>query len=198
MLRVAGQLLPHARVTGYAETGRLSRFRAELRRLGEDYLLAVPSNTTVRDLDAEAPTWGGRGRPPKRQFEQVRVWAGSPPPAALRRIEVGDGERGPKVVELVAARVVARTDRGRIGPEELLVVNRRDDACVTENDSYVSIAPPGSLPEVLARVAWAGHCIEECLQRSKSEAGLAGYQVRTWSGWHHHMALALIASWFLA
>jgi len=23
------------------------------------------------------------------------------------------------------------------------------------------------------------------------------YQVRTWEGWHHHMALALLAGWFL-
>ena len=23
------------------------------------------------------------------------------------------------------------------------------------------------------------------------------YQVRTWEGWHHHMALSLIAVWFL-
>ena len=23
------------------------------------------------------------------------------------------------------------------------------------------------------------------------------YQVRTWQGWHHHMALTLIAVWFL-
>jgi len=23
------------------------------------------------------------------------------------------------------------------------------------------------------------------------------YQVRTWQGWHHHMALSLMAVWFL-
>jgi len=23
------------------------------------------------------------------------------------------------------------------------------------------------------------------------------YQVRTWEGWHHHMALSLMAVWFL-
>jgi SRSO17 transposase len=198
MLRETGPLLPHAWVTGDDEMGRSSRFRAELRRLKEQYLLAVPSNTTARDLGGEAPAWGGRGRPPKRAFEQVRAWAAAVPPAAWRRVEVGDGERGPKVVDSVAARVVARTDRGRIGPEELLVViRRRDDAGVTEHDYYLSNAPPESLPGVLARVARAGHRVEECLQRGKGEAGLAGYQVRTWSGWHHHQALALVAAWFL-
>jgi SRSO17 transposase len=198
MLKETGPLLPHGWVTGDDEMGRSSHFRAELRRRTERYLLAVPSNTTVRDLDAEAPAWGGRGRPPKRAFEKVRTWAAALPPAAWRRIEVGDGERGPKVVDLAVTRVVARTDRGRIGPEELLVViRRRDEAGVTEHDYYLSNAPPGSLPGVLARVARAGHRVEECLQRGKGEAGLAGYQVRTWSGWHHHQALSLIAAWFL-
>jgi hypothetical protein len=26
---------------------------------------------------------------------------------------------------------------------------------------------------------------------------MAAYQVRTWDGWHHHMALSLISVWFL-
>jgi SRSO17 transposase len=102
------------------------------------------------------------------------------------------------LVELVATRVVAKTDRGRIGPEELLVVLRgRDDAGATKHDYYLSNAPPGTPPGVLARVALASHRVEECLQRGQSEAGLAEYQVRTWSGWHHHQALSLIAAWFL-
>src|SRR5512147_2058658 len=43
MLAEAGPLLPHGWVTGDDEMGRSSRFRAELRRLEERYLLAVPS-----------------------------------------------------------------------------------------------------------------------------------------------------------
>jgi len=49
----------------------------------------------------------------------------------------------------------------------------------------------------LARVIKAGMCIEASFQRGKSEAGMDEYQVRTWEGWHHHMALTLIAVWFL-
>jgi hypothetical protein len=43
----------------------------------------------------------------------------------------------------------------------------------------------------------AGVCIEASFQRGKSEAGMDAYQVRTWEGWHHHIALTLIAVWFL-
>jgi SRSO17 transposase len=101
-------------------------------------------------------------------------------------------------VELVAARVMARTDRGRIGPEELLVVIRRlDEDGATKHDYYLSDAPAETLPGVLARVAKAGHRVERCLQRGKGEAGMAESQARTWPGWHHHQALSLIAAWFL-
>jgi SRSO17 transposase len=198
MLDETGPLLSHGWVTGDDEMGRSSRFRAELRRRNEPYLLAVPSNTTIRDLEGAVPEYSGRGPHPKRAFEQVRAWSKALPPGAWRRIEVGAGERGPQFVELVATRVVARTDRGRIGPEELLVVIRGlDEDGATKQDYYLSDAPPGTLPGVLARVAKAGHRVERCLQRGKSEAGLAEYQVRTWSGWHHHQALSLIAAWFL-
>jgi SRSO17 transposase len=198
MLREIGPLLPHGWVTGDDEMGRSSRFRAELRRRNEPYLLAVPSNTTVRDLEGVVPEWSGRGPHPKRAFEQVRAWSKALPAGAWRRIQVGDGERGPQFVELVATRVVAKTDRGRIGPEELLVVIRSsDEGGTTKHDYYLSSAPPETLPCVLARVAKAEHRVERCLQRGKSEAGLADYQVRTWSGWHHHQALSLIAGWFL-
>ena len=48
-----------------------------------------------------------------------------------------------------------------------------------------------------ARVAKAEHRIEECIQRSKSEAGLADYEGRHWTGWQHHQTLSLLATWFL-
>jgi hypothetical protein len=49
----------------------------------------------------------------------------------------------------------------------------------------------------LARVIKAGACIEASFKRGKGEVGMDEYQVRTWQGWHHHMALSLMALWFL-
>lgn len=46
-------------------------------------------------------------------------------------------------------------------------------------------------------MAKAEHRIEACLQRSKSEAGLADDEVRHWPGWQHHQTLSLLATWFL-
>src|SRR5262249_28771620 len=61
--------------------------------------------------------------------------------------------------------------------------------------SAAELAEP-SLAE-LARVIKAGACIEACFKRGKGAVGMDEYQVRTWEGWHHHMALSLIAVWFL-
>ena len=93
---------------------------------------------------------------------------GADGPGADRAGGVAGGDPGPR--------------RGRGDEARLLPVRR----------------PAGDAAGVLARVAKAEHRVEHCLQRGKGEAGLAEYQVRTWSGWHHHQALSLIAAWFLA
>jgi SRSO17 transposase len=79
----------------------------------------------------------------------------------------------------------------------MLVVVRFVDGGVLKHDYHLSNAAPGTPLAEFARVAKASHRIEECLKRSKGEAGLGEYQVRNWRGWHHHMALSLIATWFL-
>ena len=111
-----------------------------------------------------------------------------------------DGRQGPLVVEAVQSRVVSRTPRRQQGAPETLVVLRyrdRDQAQVVKVDYALSNAAPETPLGECARVATAEHRLEECLQRSKSAAGLADYEVRHWTGWHQHQTLSLLATWFL-
>jgi SRSO17 transposase len=192
-----GGLLPHGWISGDDEMGRPAWFRKELAARHERYLLAVPSNTSIRDLEAEPPLYGGQGRRPKVPFRSVRGWCESLPAAAWTRLTVRDGEKGPLEVEVVARRVESKVERRVVGFEEVLVVLRREEGGTLKYDSYLSNAGRTTPLEELARVAKAEHRIEECLKRSKSEAGLDDYQVRNWVGWHHHQALSLLATWFL-
>jgi SRSO17 transposase len=187
--------LPHAWVTGDDEMGRNSGFRDELRAMNERYLLAVPSNTLVRDLDAVPPPYSGRGTPPKVPFQRADGWMETA--KNWTRIEVRPGEKGPLVVEAVKARV--QTKRGRRnGPEETLVIFReRQGRKIVKHDYALSDAPFETPLREFVRVLNAEHRVEECLRRAKGESGLAQYQVRTWRGWHHHQTLTLIATWFL-
>jgi len=220
MLDLWGEQIPHGWVTGDDELGRHTRFRHELRERGERYLLGVPCNTTIRDLEAPLPAYQGRGRPPKAPWQSVSAWRHALDPAGWTRLTVRDGEKGPVEIEMVKRRVQTRLERKRTGPQEWLVVTRRplaDDSTLetqasrevcdqdarygyryylTPTQTHASELEEPSLAE-LARVIKAGICIEASFKRGKSEAGMDEYQVRTWEGWHHHMALTLIAVWFL-
>ena len=200
MLEHNGASLPHRWIAGDDEMGRPYWFRRRLAALGERYMLAVPGNTLMRDLETAVPAYSGQGRPPTRPWQGMATWAEGLGDEAWRRIDVRDGSKGPLVVDVVKRRVVSRTHRRQQGDEEMLVVIRyrdRDNQQVVKVDYYLSNAACETPLWEFARVAKAEHRIEECLQRSKSEAGLADYEVRNWTGWQHHQTLSLLATWFL-
>jgi SRSO17 transposase len=198
MLDEQGSLLPHSWVSGDDEMGRPASFRLALRDRGQRYLLAVPSNTLIRDMDTPPPQYSGRGRHPKSPFTRVDSWCRGLPEACWTRIDVRDGEKGPLVVDVVKCRVQARTETGGSGPDEVLFITRECQGDGSfKHDYYLSNADPDVALEEFSRVAKAAHRIEECFKRAKSEAGLADYQVRNWIAWHHHQTLALLAAWFL-
>jgi SRSO17 transposase len=198
MLDERGPLLPHAWISGDDELGRCSGFREQLRSRNECYLLAVPCNTLVRDRTATAPTSEGHGRRRRAPFVSVQDWCAALPESAWETIEVRDGEKGPLVVQVALTLVQARME-GRVSEraEWLVVFRERQGDGSYKHDYLLSHAPLTTEVSEFARVFKAQHRIEECLRRAKGEAGLGDYQVRTWSGWHHHQTLALLATWFL-
>jgi SRSO17 transposase len=220
MLDAWGEQVPHGWVTGDDELGRHTQFRHALRERGERYVLGVPCTTTMRDLEAPLPAYAGCGRPPKTPWQSVTQWRQGLEAQAWTRLTVRDGEKGPVAIEMVKRRIQTRLERKRTGPAEWLVVTRRpltEDRTVeprasrdaTDQDEryrYHYYLSPTCVSEAeleepslaeLARVIKAGACIEASFKRGKGEVGMDAYQVRTWQGWHHHMALSLIAVWFL-
>ncbi|MBC8391670.1 MAG: IS701 family transposase [Deltaproteobacteria bacterium] len=54
--------------------------------------------------------------------------------------------------------------------------------------------------KTLRRLGWMQHqryWIERVFEDAKSECGMADYQVRKWSAWHHHMTLVMMAMLFM-
>jgi len=186
----------------------------------ERYGLGVPCTTTMRDLETLPPAYPGRGRRPKPPWQSVTAWCQALAPRAWRTCTVRDGEKGPVAIEMVKCRVQTRLERTRTGPEEWLVLTRRpfmDDRPLearasrdaTDHDtryrSHYDLTPTQGASVAcqepsraeLARVIKAGASIEARFQRGKGEVGMDEYQVRTWPGWHHHMAVSLMAIGFL-
>jgi SRSO17 transposase len=198
MLDEHGSLLPHQWVTGDDEMGRSSWFRQELRSRGESYLLAVPSNTLVRDLVAADPPYSGHGPRRKTPFVRADVWCAALAEDAWETVEVRDGEKGPLVVQAAWTLVQAK-EEGKVSlvAETLVVFREKQGDGTFEHDYALSNTIVSATVAEFARVHKAEHRVEDCLKRAKSEAGLGDYQVRTWKGWHHHQALSLLATWFL-
>ena len=196
--RIAVDLLDRSRgavpfgwVAGDDEFGRTSAFRAELRQRHLCYVLDVPCNTLIRD-EQEAPAAGCRVPP----WRRVDVWSKSQPASRWRRLVLGEGTKGPKVVRVLEAWGQTKEEDGRVGSRERLVVIRTVDQQpqVWYTLSNASVEVP------VRKVAYAHgrrHGIEEMLQAGKGEVGLDHYEVRSWVGWHHHMTLSLLAVWFL-
>jgi SRSO17 transposase len=193
----SGPRLPHRWVVGDDELGRSAEFRANLRAGGEWYILDVPCNTQIRDLERRRPPRrrAGVGRKREAPFVRADEWAARQSASRWVRLVARHGEKGPLEVEAMSVRVKAKHER-RIGPEERLVVVRTVEAH-PRVDYALSNAPPevglSELVGVRAHRFW----IEAALESSKGEAGLDHYEVRSWVGWHHHMTLSLLASWFL-
>jgi SRSO17 transposase len=83
--------LPCGWVAGDDEFGRCADFRAELRLRRLRYVLDVPCNTLIRDLD-EAPSVGRR-RPPWRRVDE---WAKAQPRWRWRKLRLGEDRRVPR------------------------------------------------------------------------------------------------------
>jgi SRSO17 transposase len=188
--------LPHGWIVGDDELGRAAEFRAALRQRTERYILDVPCNTTVRDLERRRPPRkkAGVGRKREVPFVRADAWAASQPGSRWERITVRDGEKGPLVVDAMSVRVRTKQDR-RVGPQERLVIIR--PVGESRIDYAVSNAGPEVLLAEVVRAQRKRHRIEEVFGVGKGEVGLDHYEVRSWVGWHHHMTLCLVALWFL-
>ena len=197
LIERVGPALPHGWVVGDDEFGRPAHFRAWLRGQGERYVLDVPSDTVVRDLECPGPPGlrAGHGRPRAVPFRRVDAWAAGQPEGRWVRLTIRPGEKGPLSVDAIAVRVRTKLET-RLGPEERLVVMRTVEA-EPETHYALSNAAADVPLEELVRARFARHRIEEVFEAAKGEVGLAQYEVRSWVGWHHHVTLSLLALWFL-
>jgi SRSO17 transposase len=167
----------------------------------QKYLLDVPANTTVWTVDpaGEVPTARGVGRPPTRPrrdaVHSVQAVAEGLPVTAWHALQVREGTCGPLVFEFAAVRVWAVRHR-KPGPPIWLMI-RRSLGTDPEIKYYVSNAAADTSLERLALVSGCRFRVEEFLEEAKSYLGMAQYEARAWSSWHHHMSLVALAHLFV-
>jgi SRSO17 transposase len=181
--------------------GRNGPFLDELAALHQQYLVEVPVTTTVWTADpaTQVPPPSARGRRPSRPertaVRSVRAIAADVPATAWQTWHLREGACGPLVFQFAAVRVWAVRHR-KPGPPIWLVL-RRSLEPAAEIKYYVSNAPPETKLETMALVTGCRYRVEEFFEEGKSYLGMAQYEARAWSSWHHHMSLVGLAHLFV-
>jgi SRSO17 transposase len=126
-------------------------------------------------------------------LERVDAWIAAVPADGWQRLSAGDGAKGPRLYDW-AYRPYAGAPAGwRAG-----LLARRSLAKPEEIAYYLTQAPAGTTLADLVRVAGTRWIIEAGFEATKGEVGLDQYEVRSWTGWHRHITLALLAHAYLA
>ena len=142
-----------------------------------------------------------KGRAPTRpaaQTPSLRVdkWVAQQSETSWRRICFRDSSKGKLEADFLVQRVWFWNKREAHGRQWILLVRREIDSPNTLKYSLTNAATETSLGR-LAFMQGQRFFIEHSFQDAKSNAGLDHYQVRQWQGWHHHMALVMMAMLFM-
>lgn len=180
---------------------------AFLRRLadqGEVFVADVHKDQKifVEDPDPRVPEKKTpRGKKPTRLKAQsanqrVDAWAAAQPSKLWQKVVVRPGTKGEVRVEALHDRVWLWDGSEPQARLWHLVVIR--EVSSRETIKYVlSNAPAEVSLKRLVQMQRQRFWIERSFEDAKSESGMADYQVRGWSAWHHHMALVMMAMLFM-
>jgi SRSO17 transposase len=188
-------------VAGDDHYGQSPSFRRGLEEDGFLYVLDVPKTTPVFPAEVVWHTQPRKrmGRPPKAQptpgqKRTAEQSAAALPEHAWHELTIAQGAQGPRRYLFACERIHESLDDVP-GPEAWLVHRRNLDG--TEARYYLSNAAIDQTLLKMACVAGSRWRIETEFEETKQHVGLDEYEVRSWPGWHHHMALCLLANAFL-
>ena len=128
-------------------------------------------------------------------FKTVADWLEDVPRTGWQRLSAGDGAKGPRLCDW-ACLPCDWLDAASGWRKGLLI--RRKLAHPEVLTFYLTLAPEAAGLSDLVRVAGTRWTIEACFEAAKGEVGLDQYEVRSWTGWHRHITLAMLAHAYLA
>jgi len=170
-----------------------------LEAISQRYVLEVKNNTLVWTVDP-ATLPGSTPGPKKRrklgsyryrEVRSAREIVADLSPDVWQPLKLREGAKGPLVFEFAAMRVWAMR-HNRPGPPIWLLLRRSLEE-TPEVKYYVSNASDETPWQQLAMVTGARIRVEEYFEDGKMHLGMADYEARAWSSWHHHMALVALA-----
>jgi SRSO17 transposase len=154
---------------------------------------------TANPLTQIRPRQPGRGRPPSRarrdSVRSAKEIAAVLPAGTWRPLKLREGAKGPVVYEYARVRIWAKRHK-EAGPPIWLMFQREIDRPQIVR-CWVSNAEEAVSLETLAEVASQRIRVEQFFEEAKGEVGMADYEARAWTSWHHHMSLVALAHLFI-
>jgi SRSO17 transposase len=188
---------------GYGENGA---FRQGLEARHLPYAVGISSQVSVWTTPPECgvPDWNGQGRPTKcvRYGEQRPVSVQEVARANRKRFRLVTwraGSQGPMRSRFWAGRVQSahRWSTGAAPGKAvwLLIEWPPEEAVPTKY--YLCDLPASMSWRRLVAITRGRWRVEQDYQQLKEELGLDHFEGRTWTGWHHHVTLVMLAHAFL-
>jgi SRSO17 transposase len=186
---------------GYGKEGWLLR---ALDGDGETWIADVHCDQTfyLKDPDPTVPERrSSKGRAPSRLVAQTKAmrvdkWAAAQREVDWKKVVLRESTKGTLSVEILHRRVwLWDGDEPSAHCWHLIV--RREIGSPREVKYSFSNAPKATTTERLAFMQAQRYWVEHALRNAKSEVGMSDYQLRLWPGWHHHMAMVMLAMLFM-
>jgi SRSO17 transposase len=174
----------------------------EVRKTERVFAGGAAGGAGVTRPNTAVPAWSGHGRQPHRERlvpdsvppQSVADVAKGVPDGEWQTLTVAQGAQGERRYQFFRQRVwECREDLP--GRECWLLLRRKLDG--TDLKYCLSNAPLTTPLLKMGQVGASRWHIETEFELEKSEAGLVEYEVRSWTGWYHHMTMALLAGAFL-
>ena len=143
---------------------------------------------------------GVRPVPRVKGYQPVRFddWASALPDTGWERLKVRNSTGGWVEVNYVSQRVWLRDGKEQSARLWWVLAWQNPDEGPKARIHYALIHASADTPaSELVKQGVHRFWIERTFQDAKSETGMGDYQTRGWLGWHHHMALVMLAMLFL-
>lgn len=183
--------------------GKEPQFLRSLAAAGERFMVNVHRTQRLYEVDPKpsVPNGATRGRHPTRLTTEAvpvsaEVWASAQPKNMWTAIDVRHSTMG--LIRVRALRCQAWFWNGEEQDARrwtLLVVQ---ESGPDGKISYALTNADENLPlSELVQADRQRFWVEQAFGDTKSELGLADYEVRGWTGWHRHMTLCMMAQLFM-
>ncbi len=186
--------------------GVATKFRQALRSLNLTYVVGIGAETGfwLQEIRTDIPKHSGRGRPRTRDYDlpdpqSAVAIARQLPEDAWREVTWRQGSKGPLKSRFAAIRAQPSHGhaQGKVTePMGWLLIQWPEDEEGPTKFWVSNLDETTTLRQLIywGKLRW---WVEQNYQQLKDQLGLDHFEGRSWTGWHHHVTMTMMAFDFL-